>query len=605
MVVARVFRKNRNSYRNRFRMFKRKWLYPVWREIEWPLVGGFGVVSIILGYTGFSRVSATVGEESTAWDLLYRTLQLIVFQSGDISGDVPWQLEISRFLIPAVAAYAAIQALLAISSEQWQLLRARFIRRHIVVCGLGERGLKFSQEGLDHGYQVMLLEENEENPLIDRCRGQGAIVLIGDATDKNLLRKAKINEAKYLICVCSDDGVNAEIALKTRDLIQAGKNEALTAFVHIVDLELCNSLRSWGLSAGKKGSFKLEFFNVLERGAKLMLEEYSSFFEKAFEEDRQPRMLIVGLGKMGRSLVRQAARTWWFKQEDRRNLLRISVIDKDAEAKMELLRLRDPQLDTICEFDIRQMERNAPEFERGDFLFDSCGRCNIDIIFICFDDDVHVLASALTLLGKVRKYRIPIVMRMSQDAGFAALMKEDREAFDIDQLHVFSLLDRTCSLKELLGGMHEILAQAIHEKYVHHRKQAGDLLETNPSIVEWDDLPEDLKDSNRHQAAHIKDKLKAVGYGIQNMITWETCDFKFSPEEVEKLAEIEHDRWCEERRKLNWSYTPGNKDIKKKINPHLVPWAELSEEIKEYDRNMVRGLPNFLTRAGFQIYRKT
>jgi len=601
--MAKEGRRSKKNWRNRLRAFRRKRLHPIWQEIEWPLVGVIWVLSIVLGYIGFYRYSMFIGEDSTRFDLLYRAVQLIVFESGDVEDFVPWQLEVARFLVPAVAAYAAIQALLAIFSKQWQLLKVRFFRNHVVVCGLGERGLRLVQEFSEHGYRVVVIEEDEENAMIDQCRKQEGVVLIGNATDKNLLCKARVHRAKYLVSVCADDGTNAEIALKARDLVRSRKGQALTAFVHIVDLELCNLIRGLDLTA-EADSFRLEFFNVLERGARLMLRVDSIFHKKTERGDRQPKMLIVGLGKMGRSLIVQAAREWWIKQSEKEKRLRITVIDNTAQSKVELLRLRYPQLDKVCEFDIRQMGKNAPEFERGDFLFNSEGHCNVDIIYICFDDDVHVLVNALTLYRKTKEYKVPIVVRMSQDAGLATLMKEGRNKLDFSQLHTFALLDKTCSLETLLGGTHELIARAIHEDYVRQQKRAGETMQTNPSMVDWDDLPEDLKESNRHQAAHIEVKLKAIGCDIQPLTDWEAVSFYFLMEEVEKLAEMEHERWCEERRRQGWTYASGKKNIKKKTSPHLVPWEKLSEEIKEYDRNMVRGLPSFLAQAGFQIYRR-
>lgn len=585
-------------------MFRRKRLDPVWQAIKWPLVGGFWVFSLILGYIGFNIISKATNDESTFFDLLYRSLQLIVFESGDVGGDIPWQLETARFLMPLLATFAAIQALMAIFSKHWQLFRLRFLKNHSVVCGLGERGLRLAQEFSGQGYRVVVIEENQQNPLIEQCRRQGTFVLSGDATSANILRRARVHKAKYLVAVCPDDGINAEIALKVRDLVRHRKGKALTAFVHIIDLELCNSLSSWGLAADKKDSFRMEFFNVPENGARFMLRQHPPFSEKIETGDRQPRMLIVGLGKMGRSLVVQAARNWWINHKNSGKHLRITVIDNEAEEKMELLRLRYPQLNTVCEFDIRQMEKNAPEFERGDFLFDSHGHCDVDVIYICFDDDVHVLVNALTLHGKTRQHKVPIVMRMNGNAGLAMLMKEDPEAFDSNQLHIFSLIDTTCNLEALLWGAHEVLARAIHEDYVRHQKRAGENSQTNPSMVEWEDLPEDLKESNRHQAAHIEVKLKAINCGIQPLTDWEAASFEFKPEEIEKLAVMEHERWCEERRQQGWSYAARPKNIKRKTSPHLVPWEQLSGAIKEYDRNTVRGLPSFLARAGFQIYRR-
>jgi hypothetical protein len=60
----------------------------------------------------------------------------------------------------------------------------------------------------------------------------------------------------------------------------------------------------------------------------------------------------------------------------------------------------------------------------------------------------------------------------------------------------------------------------------------------------------------------------------------------------------------DERLKDGWKYGP-EKDIDKKISPVLIPWGDLPENEKEKDRNPVREMPNFLARAGFQIYRRS
>jgi hypothetical protein len=596
--------------RDRLRAFWRKRLRPVWYDLEWPLVGGVWAVGLILGFVGFGRQALAAGASATFWDTLYRALQLIVLQSGDVAGPLPWQLDVARFVMPAVAGYAAIQALLAIFREQWHILGLRFAKDHAVVCGLGERGLRLTQDLLDHGFRVVVIERDDENPLLDLCHEQGAVVLTGDATDGNLLRKAGVKKAKFLVAVCADDGANAEIALQARELTRSRTGRALSAFVHVDDLELCNFLSGGELATAEGDPIRVEFFNVLERGARLMLEEHSPFEGDFKEGGRRPRILIVGLGKMGRSLAVQASRDWWLSQAGSGRKLRIAVVDKEAGAKMELLRLQYPQLDEACDFDAWPLQKNAPEFERGGFLYDADGRLDVDAVYICFDDDVHALVDALTLHRKTRAHDVPIVIRMSREGGLAALLKDDRRAGDYRRLHVFGVLDRTCVLEALLRGRHEILARAIHEDYVRHQKESGATPEANPSMVPWDDLPEDLKESNRHQADHIEVKLAAIGCGLQSLTDWQAASFERLPDDVkavfdvERLARMEHERWCDERRRQGWTYAPGPKDLTKKTSPSLVPWEELPPEIKEYDRNTVRGLPSFLAQAGFEIYRR-
>ncbi len=151
------------------------------------------------------------------------------------------------------------------------------------------------------------------------------------------------------------------------------------------------------------------------------------------------------------------------------------------------------------------------------------------------------------------------------------------------------------------------MARAIHEDYVSHQKAAGATPGANPSMAAWDDLPEDLKESNRQQADHIEMKLAAIGCGIQALTDWRAASLEGLPDEVravfdvERLARMEHERWWEERKRQGWSFAPGQKDLAKKTSPYLVPWKDLPPEIQEYDRNTVRGLPSFLAQAGFQV----
>lgn len=442
--------KQGKAWRNRFRAFKRRKLDPIWIDLQWPLIGIIFVAAVALGYIGFEQHYRAIGEKSTELDLLYRSIQLITFESGDIEALVPWQLEAARFLVPAVAAYAAIQALISIFQEHWHLMRIRFLKRHVVVCGLGDRGMQLVAEFLDNGYQVIAIESEEDNPNIDQVRKQGALALIADATDIINLRRARVQRAKFLVAVCSDDGTNAEIAVIARNLVHSSKKKGfLTAFVHIVDLELCNLLHDWEETAAEPDLFSLEFFNVLEQGARLMLVEQHPFKNNAISGKRRARIVIVGLGKLGRSLVVQAAQLWVRENHAEEIRFRAVIIDRDADKKLKLLLLQNPEVEKACDFEVWQLEKNSPDFEKGDYLFDLNGHLDVDIIYICFDDDVHALVNAITLYKKTKNGAVPIVVRMNRNAGLAVMMKEEHAALGFGQIHAFSLLERTCTLKAL------------------------------------------------------------------------------------------------------------------------------------------------------------
>jgi len=563
---------------------------------------GISIFAVTLGYIGFKKYFAAIGEMRSPLDILHVAIQLLVLESGAVSGPVSWELEVSRLLLPALATYAAVKALTVIFWEKLQLLRVRFIKKHIVICGLGLKGMLLAQRFCERGYHVVVIEQDDGNVLLDQCKDEGAIVLIGNATDKKMLRKAHVNKAKYLISVCGDDGVNAKVVVNTRELTGDREGNVLTCVVHIVDPQLCHLLRVQEIENIEMDGCRLEFFNIFDSGARSWLKEYQPFSETGEVHGSRPHLLVVGVGLLGESLVVHAAKEWKALPSRSNERLRITIIDKLAEKKKESLCLQYPQLDKVCDLFPRQMDIGSPDFQRGDFLFDGQKRCDITSVFICLDDDSFGLSTALTLHQHIREYKIPIVVRMTYDAGLANLLLGRNESSDsFNQLYAFGLLDRTCQPDLLLGGTYETLARAVHEDYVRKQREKGKMPQINSSMVPWDELPEYLKESNRHQADNIGVKLKAVGCDIAPLTDWDAELFEFTPEEVELMAKIEHKRWVSDRRGDGWKYSRGPKNIKKKTTPYLIPWDELSEEIRELDRNTVRELPSFLYKADFQI----
>lgn len=71
-------------------------------------------------------------------------------------------------------------------------------------------------------------------------------------------------------------------------------------------------------------------------------------------------------------------------------------------------------------------------------------------------------------------------------------------------------------------------------------------------------------------------------------------------EMMENLAEAAHDVWMEGKQRDGWKYGPVT-DKEKKIHSCLVPYDQLSEEDKESDRDLVRGIPKILSKAGYKI----
>lgn len=68
----------------------------------------------------------------------------------------------------------------------------------------------------------------------------------------------------------------------------------------------------------------------------------------------------------------------------------------------------------------------------------------------------------------------------------------------------------------------------------------------------------------------------------------------------ERLAENAHDLWAVQRMNAGWTYGP-KRDDQAKQHPCLVPYEELPEGEKEYDRLAALGTLKAILKLGYRI----
>lgn len=571
-----------------------------WRSAQWYIVATGAAASFVLGVAGFTRHFELVGEQRSLLDAVYLSLQLFTLESGAVTPPVPLALGIARFLAPAATVLGAAAAAVALLGERLSRFRLRFARGHVVVCGLGDRGQRIAEEFIGAGYRVAVIEQDERDPHVEQAREVGVVVLIGDASDDLALGQARAHRARYVVAVCAEDGTNAAIAVRLAALrAEKPQPQPTTAIVHVRDTELCEMLaQSASLSCGV-GNMRLEFFNVPRAGAAAML---AAVPPVSRDPDRSPRIAIVGLGRLGRSLALQVARAWWFERDAYPGRPEMTLVDADARGATELLRARAPRFDETCALRILDLPTESPAFERGGFLLDGGGRIAVDAVYVCLDEDPRSLAAALSVRRLTGAARVPIAVRMSSDAGLASLAVA--AVGDFSDLRAVGVLDVTCSLEALLGGLNESVARAVHADYVRREREAGRTVAENPSLVAWEALPETLKESNRRQADDIRQKMRSARMRIVPLDDWAEEPDTFTLAEVERLAIAEHDRWVRERLDQGWRYALGEKDTDRRTSPYLVPWGDLTDDIRELDRGAIRAIPALLAGAGLTMRRE-
>ena len=69
---------------------------------------------------------------------------------------------------------------------------------------------------------------------------------------------------------------------------------------------------------------------------------------------------------------------------------------------------------------------------------------------------------------------------------------------------------------------------------------------------------------------------------------------------VEKMARNVHEVWAQSRISQGWTYGPERNDALKH-HPCLVPYEELPEVEKDYDRDTALGTLKLISKLGFKI----
>lgn len=72
---------------------------------------------------------------------------------------------------------------------------------------------------------------------------------------------------------------------------------------------------------------------------------------------------------------------------------------------------------------------------------------------------------------------------------------------------------------------------------------------------------------------------------------------------AEQLAENTHDVWAAGRIKDGWTYGPVRNDAEK-THPCLIPYNELSDSEKEYDRATALETLKLISKLGFSITKR-
>ncbi len=219
------------------------WL-DLWHDASPAVKGLFGgfLALIVISIGVFE-----VGMGLSPVDALYFVVTTVTTTGyGDITprDQATWlKLYASLLMVLGSATVATFYSLITdfvITARFRHLLGRRRVPEagHVVVVGLGNVGLRVVQELSLAGVEVVAVDRDSDAPYAGAL-GEQAAVVIGDARLPDVLARVRIEGARALIAVTSDDAANLSIGLAARQI-----NPRVRTIVRLFDADFARKVES-------------------------------------------------------------------------------------------------------------------------------------------------------------------------------------------------------------------------------------------------------------------------------------------------------------------------------------------------------------------------
>ena len=134
--------------------------------------------------------------------------------------------------------------------------KVRHLRNHIVVVGLGSFGIRVVSDLYAAGYDVAVIERDDDNRFLSTAADMDVPVIFGDATLRPTLESARVDVARAVAVLTQDDVVNIETGIVLREML----GPRLMPEVYRPDLPIV--LRVYDQELGAAVSQRFEFAYV-------------------------------------------------------------------------------------------------------------------------------------------------------------------------------------------------------------------------------------------------------------------------------------------------------------------------------------------------------
>lgn len=558
------------------------------------------VVALVLGFVGYTRQSLQKGpvQIDVVVDNWYKALQLLTAQMPrNYEIDLPWELQIARFAVPITAVWLSVGIYLAYVRKPLHLIKVARASDHVVVIGPSARAEEIARQCADDDEPVVCVLDHDKEALAAKLQSAGVPSILGDPGDAGTYRRVRLNWAGSVVVATGDTVRNINISAAIRAFILADRPDdrpPLTLVVEIEGSDLRGVLEA-SFRRSRERRIECRVFDGADNVARSLLPRLAPLVARS---GPARTILLVGLDNVGEAVLFKLIRNC---PEGTRFVV---ALTQAADARAALT-ARHPFLEAL-EFVEFVEAQPGPALMAGEDLPRRLGEVKLGAVIVAAtsngggsDVNERNLTSAIALRRFAAQRGLatpPIFVRQTGGSEVLDALKLVRgENIDTSRIHPFGGLDEECAPDNVLRGRLDALARRIHEDYCQSAPPG-------PATAPWDALDETFRTASRNQADHVVFKL-AYARCRALPARRDPVELAFTDVEVEALARLEHWRWWMDRTLDGWTLGPV-KDVNARTHPDMVPYDQLSEAVKAFDRAPARELPALLGSADRTLARE-
>ncbi|MBZ0264939.1 NAD-binding protein [bacterium] len=283
---------------------------------------------LLIGETSYDNVITASGSEQSRW--VYKQL---AWNLARVSG-----LLFIFFAYLILAFEWLIQPFRQIRVWFWApSIKYLWRLDYVLVCGLGWKGREISLKLLQQGKRVVVIEKDADNPVVSESRERGAVVFIGNSTDKSLLNKAGATRAHQIYIITGSDELNCRTVSQIDQIHQHREsapclNESIdfkrtycrkcTAKENLHCYVDISGYRSRMFLENRKWNSRI-FVYCFTTEELIVREKFKSDIWKELTESSMPHsaFFIFGFSRIGREILLHLLRSLHLRNEQQREIV--------------------------------------------------------------------------------------------------------------------------------------------------------------------------------------------------------------------------------------------------------------------------------------------